>query len=852
MTRNFRIAVVLLTLICSTVPVLIAAGMLGWDIYRLTEKSADESLVLMSRDLEKTVQHELDVLIRGFKNLALNRDVVLAATSSIYGGGLDQNFKQFQQSSPLVASLYIFNEGRELSEALPTELLTESTEPLKELIERHLMPDPARDFQLLVHEDENFYRIQTEGATAAQSTLPQLPARMLIAIHRLKDTKDNTLGFLVAVVPAANLMRSLLPYLAPETEVHLAINQVTIMNSINVARHYLQSQFTSELMVSTAQNVSIPIMVRVAVDPDILFHKVRARIMRVCLIVILVIITCGIAAFYFARSLLKPIHTLIPVIEEYSRRNYLAALPQFHYQEFVNLAVVLSDMSQSVREQEQRLETLVAERTLELQRKSNDMQTLLAHMPLGVLTIDGQGRIQPEYSRAAVDLVGEPWSQDASIVRGLLQHCGLTQDEMMVVQSVLEASVGQDPIAFDLNQHLLPRTLHFKEKILQVEWSPIVFDHSTQSILVTLSDTTAQRALEAEARKHGLEIAVSEEILGQDLAAVERFFQHHLPLIQRFQPQHGHEAVPRPELLRRLHTLKGNARTLGFRALAEATHRAEEHIIKEGGEYPPPAFLECWELYARAFQKKYRPILKTVEQRRQEDRRTLTDRCRKLLASWSLSQEPWHQTLIQCIQDLGAEAVDLEALLKQGIQGQAELCQRSDKLVPTLSVHGDRVLIPLPLQESVLGIFNHLITNSLVHGLESTAERVTSGKAARGALTIDAKLDQECLTLKYSDDGRGLPLHRIASLLKKPLTTITIQDIENWIFQDGHSTAEGTDHFAGRGLGMSAVQADIQSLGGSIHFVCSARETVSPYLTFALTIKLPWPDVGQRRWEQTA
>jgi HPt (histidine-containing phosphotransfer) domain-containing protein len=677
---------------------------------------------------------------------------------------------------------------------------------------------------------------------------------MLIAIHRLKDTKDNTLGFLVAVVPAANLVRSLLPHLAPDMEIHLAINQLAFVNSIDIARHYLQSHFTSELMVNPAKNLSIPITVRVGVDPDILFHKVRARILRVCLIVVLVIITCGIAAFYFARSLLKPIHTLIPVIEAYRQRNYEAALPSFHYQEFENLAVVLSDLSQSVREQEHRLETLVAARTLELQRKSNDMQTLLAHMPLGVLTIDGAGRIQPEYSRAAVELVGEPWSPEASILRGLLQRCGLTQDELAIIKSALEASVGQDPIAFDLNQHLLPRTLHFqdlagRQKILQVEWSPIVFDHKTQSILVTLNDTTAQRALEAEARKHGLEIAISEEILGQDLAAVERFFQHHRPMIQRLQTP---ECFPRLELLRRLHTLKGNARTLGFRALAEATHGAEEYIIKEGGTHPPSAFLECWELYARAFEVKYRPILKGSEQRRRDDRRTLRERCRALLASWSLSREPWHEPLMQCIQEPGSDDVDLGSLLSQSIQGQAELCQRSGKLLPQLAIHGDPVLLPLPLQEIFLGIFNHLITNSLVHGLETTTERRKLGKAAQGSIVISAKLGAGFLTLNYTDDGRGLPLERIAAQLGKAVAAVTTQEIEEWIFHDGHSTATNADQFAGRGLGMSAVLADIQRLGGSIHFVCPAQETVNPCLSFALNMRLPWPDAGEGRWEETA
>lgn len=50
-------------------------------------------------------------------------------------------------------------------------------------------------------------------------------------------------------------------------------------------------------------------------------------------------------------------------------------------------------------------------------------------------------------------------------------------------------------------------------------------------------------------------------------------------------------------------------------------------------------------------------------------------------------------------------------------------------------------------------IFNHLITNSLVHGLETMADRLAKGKEARGVIAIDAELGKGFLNLKYSDDG---------------------------------------------------------------------------------------------------
>jgi chemosensory pili system protein ChpA (sensor histidine kinase/response regulator) len=54
------------------------------------------------------------------------------------------------------------------------------------------------------------------------------------------------------------------------------------------------------------------------------------------------------------------------------------------------------------------------------------------------------------------------------------------------------------------------------------------------------------------------------------------------------------------------------------------------------------------------------------------------------------------------------------------------------------------------------------------HGPESARERLDAGNDAKGRLVIIMKRQDENLVLRYSDDGRGLNLTRIAEVGLRP------------------------------------------------------------------------------------
>ena len=117
----------------------------------------------------------------------------------------------------------------------------------------------------------------------------------------------------------------------------------------------------------------------------------------------------------------------------------------------------------------------------------------------------------------------------------------------------------------------------------------------------------------------------------------------------------------------------------------------------------------------------------------------------------------------------------------------------------------------------------HLVRNAIDHGIESPADRVAFGKDPRGQLVISARRDKDDVRIEVRDDGAGIDLERVraraveAGLLHPGLADDLPPDaVAQLIFRSGLSTAEGVSDISGRGVGMDAVRAAVEALGGGV------------------------------------
>jgi two-component system chemotaxis sensor kinase CheA len=132
--------------------------------------------------------------------------------------------------------------------------------------------------------------------------------------------------------------------------------------------------------------------------------------------------------------------------------------------------------------------------------------------------------------------------------------------------------------------------------------------------------------------------------------------------------------------------------------------------------------------------------------------------------------------------------------------------------------------VPEEYRRIVKDISVQAVRNSIVHGLESTTDRLGSGKAMQGQLKlIFQELGEAGYKLIAEDDGQGLSTEKIKqAALKKGFITpekalgLDAKQIFSLLFQPGFSTMDSATKDAGRGVGMNLMAGLMQQIGGKV------------------------------------
>lgn len=138
---------------------------------------------------------------------------------------------------------------------------------------------------------------------------------------------------------------------------------------------------------------------------------------------------------------------------------------------------------------------------------------------------------------------------------------------------------------------------------------------------------------------------------------------------------------------------------------------------------------------------------------------------------------------------------------------------------------------------------DHMIRNSLDHGIEPAEARAAGGKPARGNLRLDCRQEGNEVLLKFSDDGSGLNVDRIkaraveAGLLATD-SDLTDDEVIQLIVLSGFTTARSVTQLSGRGVGLDVVNDAVRRLGGSLTLDNRPGEGVSFELRLPLSLSI--------------
>jgi chemotaxis protein histidine kinase CheA len=117
----------------------------------------------------------------------------------------------------------------------------------------------------------------------------------------------------------------------------------------------------------------------------------------------------------------------------------------------------------------------------------------------------------------------------------------------------------------------------------------------------------------------------------------------------------------------------------------------------------------------------------------------------------------------------------------------------------------------------------HLLRNAADHGIEPTEQRSAAGKPAIGTIRLEARRDKNHVMISVEDDGAGIDTDRVRQvavergLLSAEAAMLLPEDeAVSLIFAPGFSTARRVTDLSGRGVGVDAVRAKAEALGGSL------------------------------------
>lgn len=143
------------------------------------------------------------------------------------------------------------------------------------------------------------------------------------------------------------------------------------------------------------------------------------------------------------------------------------------------------------------------------------------------------------------------------------------------------------------------------------------------------------------------------------------------------------------------------------------------------------------------------------------------------------------------------------------------------------------------LLERIIAPLEHMLRNAVDHGIETQADRQALNKPEQGVIRLDITREGGEIVLALSDDGRGVNIEAVRNkAIERGLideeATLTEQEILQFLFHSGFSTAERVTQVSGRGVGMDVVGSEIKQMGGSVNIESKAGEGTT------FTVRLPY------------
>jgi len=382
-----------------------------------------------------------------------------------------------------------------------------------------------------------------------------------------------------------------------------------------------------------------------------------------------------------------------------------------------------------------------------------------------------------------------------------------------------QMQTGVLPIEVALDQ--LPKRLVRKNRHFELAYHAVTPGEVLGRTVVVLTEVTAVVERELALAEHH-EFSVLVEHLVRDRRAFFDFWAEASRLVECITNEHSGE---QPLVLRRaIHTLKGNCRFMGLSRLAKLCHRLEDSMAERAQNVLSDAerheVSSAWD----ALRSRIQPFIGETE-------------------GFVVSEAEYARLLQAADAKLGPEKLREQLLelryeptkwrLERAREMLLSTCQKLEKPPPEVEIVDNGLRLPPERLRPFWVVFGHLLNNAADHGVQSADDRAASGKPPNSAIKLVTRVARGELIIELMDDGYGIDWHAVATLaIQRGLPADDRSDLTRALLSDGFSLKAGVSETSGRGVGMAAVNAVVQSLGGKLELESEPQRGTCWRITF--------------------
>ena len=193
---------------------------------------------------------------------------------------------------------------------------------------------------------------------------------------------------------------------------------------------------------------------------------------------------------------------------------------------------------------------------------------------------------------------------------------------------------------------------------------------------------------------------------------------------------------------------------------------------------------------------------------------------KKLISTRVVSYQHYFDTLFRHIEDL--KLIPLATIFSVFPRFVRDYSQRNEKEI-FFDHSGGATRLDKRIAEAVNDSLVHLLRNAVDHGIEAPEDRLRLGKPRAGKILLSAATQGDRVAIVIQDDGKGFDPEQIReSAVRKKLVTaeeaarLSAEEVIQFVFTPGFSTAPIITDTSGRGVGMDVVLHAVNDFNGTI------------------------------------